>query len=168
MRETQELVTIIPWTFIAQICNLFIQMYLIKRFLFKPVLAILDKRRAMADAQIQDAKKAKEEAETMKAGYESDMAKAKETANAIMQNAERDAAARSEAIINEAQNQAASIKAKAEADIIQEKKKAVNDIKNEIGGIAMDIAGKVIEREISEEDHRKLINEFIENVGEAS
>ena len=168
MRETQELVTIIPWTFMAQICNLFIQMYLIKRFLFKPVLAILDKRRAMADAQIQDAKKAKEEAETMKAGYESDMAKAKETANAIMQNAERDAAARSEAIINEAQNQAASIKAKAEADIIQEKKKAVNDIKNEIGGIAMDIAGKVIEREISEEDHRKLINEFIENVGEAS
>lgn len=158
MRETQELVTIIPWTFIAQICNLFIQMYLIKRFLFKPVLAILDKRRAMADAQIQDAKKAKEEAETMKAGYESDMAKAKETANAIMQNAERDAAARSEAIINEAQNQAASIKAKAEADIIQEKKKAVNDIKNEIGGIAMDIAGKVIEREISEEIHRKLIN----------
>ena len=120
MRETQELVTIIPWTFIAQICNLFIQMYLIKRFLFKPVLAILDKRRAMADAQIQDAKKAKEEAETMKAGYESDMAKAKETANAIMQNAERDAAARSEAIINEAQNQAASIKAKAEADLIQE------------------------------------------------
>ena len=45
---------------------------------------------------------------------------------------------------------------------------AVNDIKNEIGGIAMDIAGKVIEREISEEDHKKLIDEFIENVGEAS
>jgi F-type H+-transporting ATPase subunit b len=168
MRETQDLVTIIPWTFIAQICNLFIQMYLIKRFLFKPVLAILEKRRAMADAQIQDAKKAKEEAENMKAGYEADMAKAKETATAMMQNAERDAAARSEAIISEAQSQAANIKAKAEADIIQEKKKAVNDIKNEIGGIAMDIAGKVIEREISEEDHKKLINEFIENVGEAS
>jgi F-type H+-transporting ATPase subunit b len=143
-------------------------MYLIKRFLFKPVLAILEKRRAMADAQIQDAKKAKEEAENMKAGYEADMAKAKETATAMMQNAERDAAARSEAIISEAQSQAANIKAKAEADIIQEKKKAVNDIKNEIGGIAMDIAGKVIEREISEEDHKKLINEFIENVGEAS
>ncbi len=48
------------------------------------------------------------------------------------------------------------------------RRKAVNDIKNEIGGIAMDIAGKVIEREISEEDHKKLIDEFIENVGEAS
>ena len=75
---------------------------------------------------------------------------------------------RSEAIINEAQAQAANIKSKAEADIVQEKKKAVNDIKNEIGGIAMDIAGKVIEREISEDDHKKLIDEFIGNVGEAS
>lgn len=168
MRETQELVTIIPWTFIAQICNLFIQLYLIKRFLFKPINAVIEKRKALADAEIQDAKKAKEEAETMKAGYEAEMAKAKETANAIVQNAQKDAASRSEAIINEAQAQAAGIKAKAEADILQEKKKAVNDIKNEIGGIAMDIAGKVIEREISEEDHRKLIDEFIENVGEAS
>ena len=48
--QVQELVGIIPWTFVAQICNLFIQMYLIKRFLFKPVHEILEKRRAAADA----------------------------------------------------------------------------------------------------------------------
>ena len=45
---TQELVTIIPWTFIAQILNLFIQMYLIKRFLFKPINEVLQKRRDLA------------------------------------------------------------------------------------------------------------------------
>ena len=60
--QVQELVGIVPWTFIAQICNLFLQMYLIKRFLFKPVNEMLQKRRAMADAEIQDATKAKEEA----------------------------------------------------------------------------------------------------------
>ena len=166
MREVQELVTIMPWTFIATICNLFLQCWLIKKFLFKPVREIIEKRRALADAQIQDAKKAKEEAEAMKAGYEAEMAKAKETASAILQDAQKDAAARSEAMVQEAKAQAAGIKARAEADILQEKKKAVNEIKN--GGIAMDIAGKVIEREISEDDHRKLIDEFIENVGEAS
>ena len=164
MRETQELVTIVPWTFIATICNLFIQCWLIKKFLFKPIREVIEKRRALADSQIQDAKKA----ETMKAGYEAEMAKAKETASVILQDAQKDAAARSEAMLQEAKAQAAGIKAKAEADILQEKKKAVNEIKNEIGGIAMDIAGKVIEREISEDDHRKLIDEFIENVGEAS
>ena len=52
--QVQELVGIVPWTFIAQICNLFLQMYLIKRFLFKPVNEMLQKRRAMADAEMQD------------------------------------------------------------------------------------------------------------------
>ena len=44
----------------------------------------------------------------------------------------------------------------------------MNDAKDEIGGLAMDIAGKVVEKEIHEEDHRKLIDEFIEKVGDAS
>ena len=166
--QTQELVTIIPWTFIAQILNLFIQMYLIKRFLFKPINAMLDKRKAMADAEIQQARREKNEAMTLKSSYENSLTQANAEANSILQNAQKDAAARSEAIINDAQSQAANLKAKAEADILQEKKKAVNDIKNEIGGIAMEIAGKVVEREINEEDHKKLIDEFIENVGEAS
>lgn len=64
--------------------------------------------------------------------------------------------------------QAAGFKSRAEAELLQEKKKAVNRLKNEIGSIAMEIAGKVVERELHEEDHRKLIDEFIENVGEAS
>ena len=166
--QTQELVTIVPWTFIAQILNLFIQMYLIKRFLFKPINAMLDKRKAMADAEIQQARRDKNEAMTLKSSYENSLTQAKAEANSILQSAQKDAAARSEAIINDAQSQAANLKAKAEADILQEKKKAVNDIKNEIGGIAMEIAGKVVEREINEEDHKKLIDEFIENVGEAS
>lgn len=166
--QTQELVTIVPWTFIAQILNLFIQMYLIKRFLFKPINAMLDKRKAMADAEIQQARREKNEAMTLKSNYENSLTQAKAEANSILQSAQKDAAARSEAILNDAQSQAANLKAKAEADILQEKKKAVNDIKNEIGGIAMEIAGKVVEREINEEDHKKLIDEFIENVGEAS
>ena len=75
--QVQELVGIVPWTFIAQICNLFLQMYLIKRFLFKPVNEMLQKRRAMADAEIQDATKAKKEAIAMKTEYEQNMQQAK-------------------------------------------------------------------------------------------
>ena len=166
--QVQDLVTVVPWTFIATICNLFIQMYLIKRFLFKPINNILEKRRQMADAQIADAEKAREEALAMKAEYEQNMAQAREKANDILANAQKTASAQSEEILQEANLQAKAIKAKAESDIAQERKKAVNDIKNEIGSMAMDIAGKVIEREISEEDHRKLIDEYIQNVGEAS
>lgn len=166
--QVQELVGIVPWTFIAQICNLFLQVYLIKRFLFKPINNILAKRKEMADAQIQDAVKAREEAEAMKSQYEQDMIQAKNKANEIVVSAQKTATAQSEELLREASRQAAAMKNKAEADIEQEKRKAVNKIKDEIGGMAMEIAGKVIEREISEEDHAKLIDDFIANVGETS
>lgn len=166
--QVQELVTLVPWTLIAQILNLFLQAFLIKKFLFKPIREILEKRKAMADAQISEAEKAKADALTMKEEYEQNMAAAREKANDILVNAQKTAAAQSEEILAEASQQAKALRTKAENDIAQERKKAVNDIKNEIGSMAMDIAGKVIEREISEDDHRKLIDEYIQNVGEAS
>ena len=166
--QVQDLVTIVPWNFIATILNLFIQVYLIKRFLFKPINEMLEKRRAKADAPIQDAVKAKDEALAMKEEYEKNMQDAKNKANEILTTAQKTAAAQSEEMLKDAALQAAAMKEKAEADIAQEKRKAVNEIKGEIGGMAMEIAGKVIEREISEEDHAKLIDEFITNVGEAS
>ena len=82
--------------------------------------------------------------------------------------AQRTASLQSEEILKSAAQEARAMKEKAESDIAQEKRKAVNEVKNEIGGMAMEIAGKVIEREIKEEDHAKLIDEFISNVGEAS
>ena len=166
--DVQSLVGIIPWTFIAQICNLFIQVYLIKRFFFKPINEMLAKRKAMADAEIQDAIKAKDEANAMKSEYEQNMQEAKTKANEIVMTAQKTAAVQSEQMLREASEQAAAMKAKADSDIAQEKRKDVNEIKDEIGGMAVEIAGKVIEREICEEDHTKLIDEFISNVGEAS
>lgn len=164
----QDLVTIAPWTLIAQIVNLFLQAYLIKKFLFKPVREILEKRRAMADAQLSEAEQAKTQALAMKEEYEQDMEKARQKADDILAAASKTAGAQSEEILQAANAQARAIKEKAESDIAQERKKAVNAIKNEIGSLAVDIAGKVIEREISEEDHRRLIDEYIKNVGEAS
>ena len=98
--QVQELVGIVPWNFIATICNLFIQVYLIKRFLFKPINEMLEKRKAKADAQIQDAVKAKEEAQAMKAEYEKNMQEAKNRANDIVMTAQKTAAIQSEEMLN--------------------------------------------------------------------
>ena len=165
---TQDLVTIIPWTFIAQILNLFIQMYLIKRFLFKPVNEILAKRQALTDKEIRDAREAKEDADKLKAEYEGHMSEARAEAQQIISEAKKNAEIETDRMIKEAESEAHGIKTRAEADIEQEKKKAINEAKDQIGGLAMDIAGKVVEKEIREEDHRKLIDEFINSVGEAS
>ena len=112
--------------------------------------------------------KAKEEAQAMEAEYEKNMQEAKNKANDIVMPAQKTAAIQREEMLKEASSQVIAMKEKAEKDIAQEKRKAVNEIKGEIGGMAVEIAGKVIVREISEEDHAKLIDEFISDVGEAS
>ena len=168
MQLYQALITLDGWTFLAQICNLMIQLVIFKKFLLKPIKQVIADRKAKADSEIADAQKLRTEAEAMKAEYEQNLQNARTEANQIVATAQKTATARSEEIVGEARAQAAALKQKAEADIAQERKKAVNEVKDEIGGIAMEIASKVGEREISEKDHKDLIDEFIKNVGEAS
>lgn len=127
---------------------------------------ILEKRRAAADAEIIQAEETKAKAEAIRAEYERNMQDARQKANEILDSARNTAAIQSEKILKEAQDQTFAMKNKAEKEIAQEKKKAVNEVKGEIGDMAVEIAGKVIEREINEKDHEKLIDEFISNVGE--
>ena len=166
MSVYQALITIDPATFVVQMCNLFIQIFVLKTRMLNPVKKVLAERQAKADADIAAAKQASAEAAAIKAEYEQNMAEAKAQANEIVAAAQKTAAARTEEMLNDARTTAAQIKQKAEADAAQEKKKAVNELKDEIGGIAMQIASKVVEREISEQDHAALIDEFIRNVGE--
>ena len=168
MELYQALITLDGWTFLAQICNLMIQLVIFKKFLLKPIKQVIVDRKAKADSEIADAQKLRTEAEAMKVEYEQNLQNARTEANQIVTAAQKTATARSEEIVGEARAQAAALKQKAEADIAQERKKAVNEVKDEIGGIAMEIASKVVEREISEKDHKDLIDEFIKNVGEAS
>ena len=168
MQLYQALITLDGWTFLAQICNLMIQLVIFKKLLLNPVKKVIAERKAKADSQIADAEKLRTEAEAMKAEYEQNLQNDCNEANQIVAAAQKTAAARSEELLGEARAQAAALKQKAEADIAQERKKAVNEVKDEIGGMAMEIASKVVEREIKEADHKDLIDEFIKNVGEAS
>jgi len=161
----QSLVTVNPVTLIAQICNLFLQMFLVKVFFLDKIKAILDARREAADKEISDAKTAKEEAMVIKATYEQNMLESKAKAEKILQSAQQTAAQRGEQIINDAQKTAVAMKQKAEAEIAQEKKRALNDAKDEISEIAMAIASKVVGRELTEADHAKMVDSFIDELG---
>lgn len=148
--------------------NLLILTLIVKKLLFERVQKVLDERQARADAMLDDARRAKETAEVEKAEYENHLATAKQEVADMLAQADKTAAARSEETLAAARAQAAQMKQKAEAEIEQARKKALNDAKDEIGGMAMAIASKVVEREISEADHKALIDSFIENVGDAS
>lgn len=162
----QSLVTVNPVTLIAQICNLFIQLLIVKIFFLDKIKAVLDKRRETADKQIADAEAAKSEAAAIKQTYEENMRQAKTRADDMILSAQKTAAQRSEEIISQAQKQAAQIKTKAASDIEMEKKKAINEAKDEISDLAMAIAGKVVGRELNDADQDGMIDRFIEELGD--
>lgn len=162
----QSLVSVEPFTLVVTILNLFLQIFLIKKFLLDKVMAVLDQRRELADKQIRDADDAKKEAETIRQTYETHMTQVKQEAGQIIASAQKTAAARSEEMIRQAQEQAVQIKEKASADIDQAKKKALNDAKNEISDMAMAIAGKVVGRSLDQQDQDRLVDEFIRELGD--
>ena len=162
----QSLVTVNPVTLIAQICNLFIQLLAVKIFFLDKIKAILDQRREAADKQITEAENAKSEALAIKQTYEQNMLEAKAKADDLLLTAQRTANSRSEEILAQAQQQAAQIKSKAAADIELEKKKAINEAKNEISDLAMAIAGKVVARELNAGDQADMIDRFIDELGD--
>ena len=166
MDPYQSLVTVNPVTLIAQICNLFIQLLIVKIFFLDKIKAVLDKRRETADKQIADAEAAKSEAAAIKQTYEENMRQAKTKADDMILSAQKTAAQRSEETISQAQKQAAQIKTKAASDIEMEKKKAINEAKNEISELAMAIAGKVVARELNDADQDGMIDRFIEELGD--
>ncbi|MEG2038867.1 MAG: F0F1 ATP synthase subunit B, partial [Oscillospiraceae bacterium] len=136
--------------------------------LFKPVKNIIDKRQQEVSDIYKIANDTKSQAETMRADYEKKLTETKKEASEIIKAATQKAQVRSTEIVEEAQGKAADIIVKADVAIEREKKNAINSLKNEVSGIAISIAEKVIEKDINEKDHEALIEKFIDTVGDAS
>ena len=166
--EVQQFISIAPWTIIFQILNLLLLMVLFKKYLFKPVTEILEKRQAEIEGHYQEAQQAETDAKAMKADYESKMAGARQEAVRVIKTATESANAMSASIVEDARTQADQLKRRAQTEIDLERRRAFDEVKGELSGIALDIASQVIEREVNEKDHEAFINEFIKNVGEAS
>jgi len=162
----QSLVSFDGWTLVAQLINFAIQLYLFKRFLFEPVRKVLEQRQNEVNGLYTDAEKASIEAQKAKEDYENSLANVRQEADKITSNAVASAKLQSDQLIAEAQEEAAKIRTKASADIELERQRAMSEAKGEISKMAIEIASKVVEKEINEETHNALIEKFIDEIGE--
>jgi len=162
----ESVVGVNPATAIITFLNMMITFLILHKFLFKPVKKMIDDRQNEIDKLYEDANSARIEADELKAEYQHHLDEAKVERDEILRAATAAAQAKEQDIISEARQNAEAIRKKAEADIAQEKKKALNEVKSEISGIAMDIASKVVEKEITAKDHENLVEEFIGKIGE--
>lgn len=156
------------WTALFTFCNMMVTFLVLRHFLFQPVKKMIDDRQAEIDAMYAQADAARQQAAELEQQYQARLEDVKQESDALLRQAADRARAREAEIVAEAKQQARTLRESAEAQIAQEKKKAVNELKGEIGGIAMEIASQVVEREVREQDHQALIDEFIAHVGDAS
>lgn len=160
-----DLVNINPTTIIFTLINTLIIFLLYKFLLHNKVMAILDERKEKVNAEIKAAEAAQAEAEAVKKEYSERLEQSKEEASRIVSAAVKRAGEREAEILAQAQQEAAAIKIKAEESIELEKKKAINEIKDQIADIVIMASEKVCEKEISAKENEALINKFIAEVG---
>ena len=154
------------WTALFILLNTLIIFFVAKKFLFGPVMKIIADRQQEIDDMYADADAARSNAQAMEAEYKQKLHAASETGERLVKEAVARGQSREEEIIRAANAEANAIREKAAADIAMEKRKAINDAKDEISGMAMAIAGKVVEREITAADQERMVDEFISTLGD--
>ena len=156
-----------PWTALFILLNTLTIYFVAKKFLFVPVMNIIAERQKEIDDMYSDAGAARSNARALEAEYNAKLSDAMAESDRIVKDAVVRAQRREEDIIRQAGIEAQAIVDKAVADAALEKKKAINDAKDEISGISMAIAEKVVERQLTADDQHKLIDQFIDNLGDA-
>ncbi len=153
------------WTMLFAWCNLLIIYLFLKKILFVPVKNMIDSRQKEVDDMYSGAEAAEAEAKAMKAEYEQKLASANEESEEILRTAQRRALLKEEEILKEASVEAQRIRDRAGEDIAMEKKRMLGEIKDEVSGMAVDIASALIGREVSDKEHERFIDNFIDELG---
>lgn len=164
--QTLDVISVNLWQILISLFNLVLLFLIVKRFLYKPVKRVLDERQSEIDKQYSDAELFQSEAEKDRKQWQEKLSGAEAEADAIIQKATDNAKYRGEKLIAEAEEKAESIIRIAKTEAELEMKKAAEGIKREIVEVSGALTEKILEREINNEDHRTLIDSFIEKVGE--
>lgn len=163
--QTLDIITINLWDILISLVNLLLIFLIVKRFLYRPVKRVLEERQARIDAQYAAAADAERVALENKNAWDEKIGTAEAEADAIIKNATDNAKYRAAQIVDEANVKAEAIARRAEADAALTRKNAEEGIKREIVEVSSAIAEKMLDREINEEDHRDLIDSFIDKMG---
>lgn len=166
MGQFENFIGFNPWTALFTLLNLVLTFLILKKFLFKPVTKMIDDRQKEIDEIYADAEDARLKAENMRADYDRKLSEAKDASAQIIAEATQEAHRRRDDILVHAHTDAEAIRNKARADIELERKKAINGVKDDISRIALDIAEKVVEKELDSADHDRMVEDFLRHMGD--
>lgn len=162
----EDLLGVNPWTALFVLINTLAIFFVARKFLFAPVTKMIQDRQQEIDDLYAEAEQAKHQASALQNEYQEKLAAAAETGEQIVKDAMARGQSREAEILRQANAQATALREKAEADIAREKKKAVADAKNELSGIAVAIAEKVVGQSLEADKQADLVEQFINELGD--
>jgi F-type H+-transporting ATPase subunit b len=152
------------WKLAFQVINFLILLYLLNRFLFKPVLARLDERSAKIGKGLEDAEVATRDRELARAEREAAVAEARKEANEMIARANKIAEDTRNEILTSARAEAEKVSTRAREEIVAEKDKAMAEIRGQVAELALAAAGKLVRRQMDDPTQRRLVEEFLAEV----
>lgn len=161
-----DIISVNIWQIALSLINLVILFLILKKLLFKPVKKIIAEREKEIMAEYDKASATNSEAEELKASWEEKMSGAQARADEIIQDAVDKADRRNEVMLYETREKAEAIIKKAKADADRDLRDAQESIRQEIISVSTALSEKIIGREINMDDHRDLIDSFIDNMGD--
>lgn len=148
----------------VQILNFLILVAVLAKFCYKPILNVMKARQERIANDLESAAKAKEAAEASRKEYEAQLANARREAQTIIDKAVKQADANTQAQLSELRTQLAREKEQARLAILQEREKAMRELRQDMVSLSIAMAGKVVARDMNTEENTKLVNQAIEQL----
>ncbi|MBO5898218.1 MAG: F0F1 ATP synthase subunit B [Clostridia bacterium] len=161
-----DIISVNLWNILIALLNLALLFWLIKIFLFKPIRKVLSDRQTAIEHQYAAAEEAQRVADENRDAWAAKLATADAEAEARINDATDVAKRRAQQIVKDADERADGIVRRAEEQAALERKRATEGMKREIVEVSTALTEKMLEREVNESDHRALIGDFIDKIGD--
>ena len=153
-----------PGLYIWSIIIFLVLLFLLMKFAWKPLLAMLEKREDNIRQSLLDAEKARDELANVKENTEKLLSEARNESQAIVAAGKKNAERMKDEIVEKAQSKSDVLLDEAKNQIQIEKERAIADIKAEVVNLSMEVAKKLIKKNLTKEDNLKLINDLISSI----
>jgi F-type H+-transporting ATPase subunit b len=151
----------------AQIISFLLLVWILAKFAWKPLMAMMEKRRLFIQENLAQAEAERKEAERIQREYKEEMRQARQEAQGIIEQAAKTGEQRAAEIVEEARRETEKLKASALADIEREREKAVSDVKAQVAGLSITVAEKLLRAKLDLSDQADLVDQFIQEIGDS-
>ncbi|MFZ3101437.1 MAG: F0F1 ATP synthase subunit B [Desulfitobacteriaceae bacterium] len=156
----------IDYTVVAQVLAFLLLVWLLSRYAWKPLMNMMEQRRMSIESSLAQAAEERQQAEKIKKEYQEEMRQARHEAQEVIARATKVSEERAVEILALAREEAEKVKKSALVDIERERDRAILEVKAQVADLSIAVAEKIIRHKLDLPNQAKLIEQFIQEVGE--